>query len=218
METASKHKIIVVGIGPGNPDYLLPIARQKISEAKILVAGKRANLTYNKIANGGKGAEKSIAVTGDIAGVMRFIADELAHHDVTVLVSGDPGYYSLLDAIRREFPAEVIEVIPGISAMQLAFAKIALPWHDADLLSFHGRVPAKEQLQYQSGRILGMLSDRQYNSQTIPQVLQAASWPKSAACYICSRLSYADEKIIATTLGEAEKLPAYSFCIVIVKG
>lgn len=216
META-KNKIIVVGIGPGNPDYLLPIAKKRIAEAKILVAGKRANLEYNSFANHGQGAEKSIAVTGDIAGVMRFIAQELQHNDVTVLVSGDPGYYSLLDAIRREFPAERIEVIPGISAMQLAFAKVALPWHDATLLSFHGRVPAEEELAYQPNALLGMLTDREHDSQTIPALLLQKGWAEQTKLYICSRLSYADESIVATTLGEAQNFPAQKFCILIVQ-
>lgn len=212
-----KHKIIVVGMGPGNPDFLLPLARQKICEAKILVAGRRAHLQYNPLANHGKGAEKSIAVTGDIAGVLQFIAENLPQEDVTVLVSGDPGYYSLLDAIRRAFPADAIEVIPGISAMQLAFAKVALPWHDAKLLSFHGRVPTAEQLQYHEHGLWGFLTDREYDSQTIPALLLQKGWNSTARLYICSRLSYEDETIVATTLAEAQKLPAQKFCILIVQ-
>ena len=62
------------------------------------------------------------------------------------MVSGDPGYYSLLDALRRDFPAKQIMVIPGISAMQYAFARLALPWHDAVLASFHGRPPAAQDI------------------------------------------------------------------------
>ena len=56
---------------------------------------------------------------------MDFIARELKEHEVVVMVSGDPGYYSLLDALQRNFEQEKIEVIPGISAMQLAFRG----WH-----------------------------------------------------------------------------------------
>ena len=69
-------------------------------------------------------------------------------------MSGDPGYYSLLDALKRDFPSGLIEVIPGLSAMQLAFARLALPWHEASLLSFHGRRPDDKELIYSKGRIL----------------------------------------------------------------
>ena len=36
------HKIIVVGIGPGDPAYLLPKAQKIIENAHIIVGGKRA--------------------------------------------------------------------------------------------------------------------------------------------------------------------------------
>ena len=43
MDTAAmKHKIIVAGIGPGNPDYMVPMARQTIASAMALVGGRRA--------------------------------------------------------------------------------------------------------------------------------------------------------------------------------
>ena len=43
-----QNKIIVVGIGPGSPDYLLPIALKKIKNAKVLVGSARALRTYGQ--------------------------------------------------------------------------------------------------------------------------------------------------------------------------
>ena len=34
--------IIVAGIGPGHPDYMLPAAARAIREAQVLVGGRRA--------------------------------------------------------------------------------------------------------------------------------------------------------------------------------
>ena len=149
---------------------------------------------------------------------MNFIKQELESDDVGVLVSGDPGYYSLLDALRREFPRERVEVIPGLSAMQLAFCRLALPWHEAKLLSFHGRKPAREELSYQPGRVLGMLTDGKFNSHTITSLLMAEGWPKEASCSILLRLSYPDEEITHTTLAEAQELEEKSHGILIVQG
>ena len=156
-----------------------------------------------------------MAVTGAIAAVMQFIREALATSSVVVMVSGDPGYYSLLDALRRHFPAACIRVIPGLSAMQLAFARLALPWHEARLLSFHGRKPAAERLAYQSGSVLGMLTDRTFTSKTIPAVLLANGWPPETRLFICARLSYEDERIEETTLAEAPALPETGSCILI---
>jgi len=205
-----QNKIIVVGIGPGNPDYIVPKGLNAIKQAKFLVGGRRALSQF------AKDGQESCPITADIQGVMHFIRENVQHDDVIAMVSGDPGYYSLLDALRREFPAEQIAVIPGISAMQYAFARLALPWHDATLASFHGRVPASEDIVYKPGKILGLLTDSQYNSKTIPEILINNGWPEEQQIHICSRLSYEDEEIITTTLSGAMNLAVKKQCILIV--
>ena len=210
----TKNRIIVAGIGPGNPAYMVPEAMKAIEDAAVLVGGKRALSQFAKAAR----TQETMAVGGDIPAVLDFIAGKLPEHDVVVMVSGDPGYYSLLDALRRKFPVEAIKVIPGISSLQLAFAKLALPWHDADLLSFHGRVPSDARLEYAAGRLLGMLTDSKYNSHTIARLLMDKGWPDNAEMAICSRLSYEDESIARTTLGQAENLPVQGNCVLVVRG
>ena len=214
METVpvSKHKIRVIGIGPGAPEYLLPAAARAIEEARVLVGGRRALAQY-------AGADcRTFSIGGDIPAVMDFIRQELAAEDVGVLVSGDPGYYSLLDALRRDFPSDLIEVIPGLSAMQLAFARLALPWHEASLLSFHGRRPDDKELIYSKGRILGMLTDGKYNSRSIAKLLMEQGWPVEARLSILLRLSYPDEEIMQRTLAGAQELEEKSHGILIVQG
>ena len=164
------NEIIVAGIGPGHPDYMLPAAERAIREAKVLVGGRRALAQFARPQGEG---QLTMAVTGDIDSVMQFIREKLELSSVVVMVSGDPGYFSLLDALRRHFPPACLRVIPGLSAMQLAFARLALPWHEARLLSFHGRKPAAERLAYHPGSVLGMLTDRTFTSKTIPAVLLA---------------------------------------------
>lgn len=205
-------KIIVVGIGPGNPAYLLPAARAAIDGAKVLVGGKRA------LADFALPEQTVCPVTGDIPGVMNFISQKLAETDVCVMVSGDPGYYSLLDALRREFPLEQLEVIPGISALQMAFARLALPWHGARLLSFHGREPAAGELAYRAGTILGLLTDGSHTSRSISACLLEHGWPDKAKLHVCQRLSYEDEAIYHLTLGEAHSYPEWAHGVLVVEG
>lgn len=207
-----EHKIIVVGIGPGNESYVLPTALDKIKQATVLVGGHRALLQF-----AAKG-QKTCAVRGDLPQVMDFIAENLLQHDIVVMVSGDPGYHSLLDVLLKYFPTDAIEVIPGISAMQMAFAKLSMSWHKATLLSFHGCIPNPEALFYEPGKILGILTDKIYNSHTISACLLKNGWPAAAELYICSRLSYQDEDIISTCLSLAEQEDVYMECVLVVRG
>ena len=205
------NKIIIAGIGPGSLDYISPAAMRAIKSAKILIGGRRA---LNQFSIEG---QITFPITADIPAVIEFIKENIQNNNVVVMASGDPGYYSILDTIRREFPTEILEVIPSISAMQLAFAKLALSWHHANLLSFHGRRPSDEELKFKENKIIGMLTDGNYNSHTIPKILLSLGWSKNSKIAICSRLSYDDEKIIETTLEGALKLEVVKHGILIVQ-
>ena len=206
-----RHRIIVAGIGPGHGDYMTPAAHQAILSAKVLVGGRRA---LSQFAAEG---QRTMAITRDIPAVLQFIREELTASDVVVMVSGDPGYYSMLDALRREFPEGVLHVIPGISSLQMAFSRLALPWHAARLLSFHGRRPEMEELAYCRGALMGMLTDGEYNSQKISSLLMQQGWPGKTRLFVCERLSYEDEKILRTTLEEAAKESGTGNCVLVIR-
>jgi cobalt-precorrin-7 (C5)-methyltransferase len=207
-----EHKVIVAGIGPGHPDYVLPAAIRAIREAEVLVGGSRA---LSDFAHEG---QRTMTIRSDIPAVLEFIREALSESDVVVMVSGDPGYYSLLDALRREFDEECLSVIPGISSVQFAFARLALPWHDASLLSFHGRRPSDAELAYEPGRVIGMLTDTKNSSRTIPKLLMEMGWPEDAKAAICARLSYEDERVVRTTLAGAATEKEETHCVMVVMG
>ena len=56
-----------------------------------------------------------------------------------VLASGDPGFFGIVRALRARGirPA----VIPAVSSVALAFARLGLDWDDALVVSAHGRDP-----------------------------------------------------------------------------
>ena len=206
-----QNKIVVAGIGPGSEDFITPAALKKIRSAKFLVGGRRALNDFaapNQI---------TCAITANLDASLNFIREKILLGEVVVMVSGDPGYYSMLDLLRKNFPPQSIEVIPSISAMQLAFAKISLSWQDATPLSFHGRQPAREALQFSSGKILGLLTDAEFNSATVSKILLECGWDKNSSITICARLSYPDEKVFTTTLAEAAQAEPVRHCVLIVQ-
>jgi precorrin-6Y C5,15-methyltransferase (decarboxylating) len=60
---------------------------------------------------------------------------------VVVLASGDPGFFGVVRALRARGIAPA--VIPAVSSVALAFARLGLDWDDALVLSAHGRNPKK---------------------------------------------------------------------------
>lgn len=204
-------KIIVAGIGPGDEKYITPAAVEKIHAAKFLVGGRRAIETF------AKPNQETFTVTKNLDAAINFIREKISVAPVVVMVSGDPGYYSMLDVIRKNFDTALIEVVPSISSLQLAFAKISASWYDATLLSFHGRRPNDEDLKFTPQKVLGLLTDAEFNSATISKILMGLGWAETARLNIFSRLSYHDEKIISTTLGAAAIAEPVKHCVLVVK-
>lgn len=126
--------ITVVGVGPGNRDYLLPAALKAIENAEVLVGGQRLLDMFPHPSE-----REEFIVRNNLNEMVSFIRERRDKQRVVVLTSGDPGFYGILTHLRRHFKAAELKVIPGISSVQLACARLATPWHDAILISCHGR-------------------------------------------------------------------------------
>ncbi len=106
-------------------------ALEVLAEA-TLVAGGRRHLDAVPVP---AGAER--VVMGDVGQAVRRIA---AHRGVAVVVaSGDPGFFGIVRLLRRTVNGLELEVAPARSSVALAFAKAAMPWEDAKVVSAHGR-------------------------------------------------------------------------------
>ena len=207
-----EHRLIIAGIGPGSPDYILPAALTAIKAASVLIGGGRALRTY------AQPRQETFTVGSDIAGLIDYIQSKLLVSDVVVMVSGDPGYYSLLATLRDKVPAGTLRVIPGISSFQLAFARIGLPWQTARLLSAHGRELDAALLGYEAGQLLSFLTDGKNNPARIAGHLQEQGWPLQSCIWLCRNLSYEDEEILQTTLQEVLCSSGFDSCVMVVKG
>lgn len=124
----------VIGIGPGRPEWLPPAITELVKNCEILIGGTRAIKLFPDFTG------RYYSLSGDLASSIKVIRNGLLEEKVVgVLVSGDPGFFSFLPRLKKEFPEENIKVYPGISSLQFAFARAGLPWQEAIFTSVHGR-------------------------------------------------------------------------------
>ncbi|HEY8908697.1 MAG TPA: precorrin-6y C5,15-methyltransferase (decarboxylating) subunit CbiE [Desulfosporosinus sp.] len=124
----------VIGIGPGRPEWLPPAITELVKHCDVLIGGSRALKLFPDFLG------LKHCLSGDLITSVAVIKNSLREEQVIgVLVSGDPGFFSFLPMLKREFPEERIDVYPGISSLQFAFARAGLPWQDATFVSVHGR-------------------------------------------------------------------------------
>ena len=125
--------IAVVGVGPGSRDYLLPEAKKMVLEADLLVGGRNALALFDEL------DKEQYLIGSDLDGVLEFISAARRTRRVAVLLSGDPGFFSLLPRLQQRFGSGGIAVVPGISSLQLACARLGIKWDRLNVASVHGR-------------------------------------------------------------------------------
>lgn len=124
----------VIGIGPGRPEWLPPAIIELVKNCEILIGGSRALKLFPDFTG------HQYVLSGNLSSSVEVIRNALQEKKVVgVLVSGDPGFFSFLPRLKKEFPEENIDVHPGISSLQFAFARAELPWQEAIFASVHGR-------------------------------------------------------------------------------
>lgn len=145
--------ITVIGMGL-SPKDLTAAHLRRIEDADVLVGGKRHLGFFPDT-----GTERK-EITGNIPDVIAFIQARMDRKKVVVLASGDPLFYGIGSAILKAFGTDRVRILPNITALSAAFAKIGLPWSDARLISLHGRRDDSALLEALAGHHkIGLLTD-----------------------------------------------------------
>jgi precorrin-6Y C5,15-methyltransferase (decarboxylating) len=77
--------------------------------------------------------------TGRLTAVAGWVGQALADRLVViVLATGDPLCFGIAGMLIGRLGRERVVVVPTLSSLQLAAARLGLPWHDARLVSVHG--------------------------------------------------------------------------------
>lgn len=201
--------IRVVGVGPGNPDYMTPEAKNMIADADTMVGGARLLRDF-----AGPGKAQFI-IKNNLPEMVEFIAKHREHGIVAVLASGDPMFYGIVEFLKKHFRADELLVCPGLSSVQLACARLCISWHDAAMYSVHGRrVDGLVDLVRSNPKVI-VLTDPQKNPGVIAGQLLAAGIT-GKQIYVCENLSYEDERIGVYGLDNIPADLGKTGCVVVI--
>jgi precorrin-6B C5,15-methyltransferase / cobalt-precorrin-6B C5,C15-methyltransferase len=125
--------LVVVGIGHDGPGGLAPEALEHIARARVLAGGQR-HLAFFPDWQGEK-----LLIKTDLPGVLQKLKGCYRQQKTVVLASGDPLFYGIGHLLLQMFPKDDVLFLPHVSSVQLAFARIKESWHDACVVSLHGR-------------------------------------------------------------------------------
>lgn len=205
--------VFIIGMGPGGLDYILPAAWKAAEKCRVLFGSPRYLDLFTRFTG-----EKH-SFTNNLAGIIEYIKREQDGKNIGILVSGDPGFYSLLKRIKNELVPGSYEVVPGISTLSLASARCGIPWQETAVISVHGReidslvLSVSEALEQK--RPVFFLTDNKNSPQAVASRLLAGGILNLKAT-VLENLSYENERITKTNLEILSEGKGADICVVII--
>jgi precorrin-6Y C5,15-methyltransferase (decarboxylating) len=193
-------KIHIIGIGDDGLDGVTAHARSLIERADLLLG---AESTLSLVPGKGK---SRLAVGANLQEAIDRI--QLAkNQSIVILASGDPLFYGVARYLCDKLGKERFEVIPHVSSMQMAFARVKESWEDAFLtnLASHGIDSVIEKIRIADK--VGLFTSDEYPPAAVARALLDSRLDYFTA-YVCENLGSPDERV---THGELKEIAADQF-------
>lgn len=201
VNVVQSNKINVVGLGPGNIKYLSTAGIDCIKEAEIVIGSRRQLSDLKTIIS----EKQEIYTLGKLTELITYLKEN-TERKITIIVSGDTGYYSLVPYLSKNLSKDILNIIPNISSYQYLFSKIGENWQNFRLASVHGReFDYVKNIDDEDIAGLVLLTDDIQNPYEVSKNLYN-SGVRNLTVIVGENLSYDNEKITILEIEDYEKL------------
>ena len=186
--------IQVVGVGLEGASSLTPDVLEIVESATVLLGAQRHLDSFGEIAQ----TDEQWPL-GNFSETFGRVRSHLAAHPtarVVVLASGDPLFFGIGRLLLEAFPADQLTFYPHVSAIQLAFSRLKIPWQSASLVSVHGRGEALlTQALKRGDDKIAVLTDPVLTPDAIAQLITSLEFPVHYQIWVCENLGADTEKL-----------------------
>ena len=201
VNVVQSNKMNVVGLGPGNIKYLSTTGIDCVKEAEIVVGSTRQLSDLKTIIS----EKQEIYILGKLSELISYLKENI-ERKITIIVSGDTGYYSLVPYLSKNLSKDILNIIPNISSYQYLFSKIGENWQNFRLASVHGReFDYVKNIDDEDTAGLVLLTDDIQNPYEVSKNLYN-NGIRNITVIVGENLSYDNEKITILKIEDYEKL------------
>ena len=192
-------RVFIVGIGPGSEAAQTCEVRAAIERADCLIGAQRM---LSAVARPGQKLFDAIAPET----IASIIAAHPACAQITVVMSGDTGFYSGTKKLLPLLSGCRVQVLPGLSSMSYLCARLGVSYEDAVPVSLHGRSCDIARAVRRHAKVFALVGG-DGGMQALCRHL-TESGLGHVRVSVGERLSYPDETI---TCGTAQELLSHTF-------
>jgi precorrin-6Y C5,15-methyltransferase (decarboxylating) len=208
--TNGEAKIHVIGIGSDGLAGLTARAREILERAEVVFGSEHALRLVPEL----KAERRRIGP--DLQEVVGSLGPLLGRKRVALVAGGDPLFYGVARYLCDRLGKEKFEVLPHVSSMQLAFARVKESWEEAYLtnLATHPLESVLDRIRV--AETVGLFTSEEEGPAEIARQLLARGLDYFRI-YVCENLGAPNERVTQGELQDVQDMEFASLNVVILK-
>ncbi len=206
----AQSKVHIIGISDDGLPSLTGTAQQLIHQAEVLIGSQRTLELVGQVSG------QRCVLGGDLEELVQRLQDR-GNRRVVVLAPGDPLFYGVARYLCDRLGKDQFEVVPHVSSMQLAFARVKESWEEAYLTNLATRPLESSLERIRVSEKVGLFTTDEMPPQAVARSLLEAGLDYFTG-YVCENLGSPDERV---TVGELADLGNLDFaplnCVILVR-
>ncbi|WP_337175557.1 precorrin-6y C5,15-methyltransferase (decarboxylating) subunit CbiE [Paludisphaera sp.] len=201
MTAEPRSKMVILGVGDDGTAGLTEAARRVLAEADHVLGAPSALGLVGEIA-----ARKEV-LEPEMPAALEQVRAAMSSRRPVLVCGGDPLFYGVARYVCDRLGKDGFEVVPHVSSMQLAFARVKESWEDAYLASLSDRPLATVVDRIRTAEKAGLFPDERHTPAEVARALLGQGIDYFRA-YVCENLGSPDERV---TQAELPELAAMEF-------
>jgi precorrin-6B C5,15-methyltransferase / cobalt-precorrin-6B C5,C15-methyltransferase len=208
--SAAESKIHILGIGNDGLAGLTSRARSLLTSAQLILGSEPVLDLLAELP-----AER-VRLGSDLQELVNVLTANLGRKRMVIVASGDPLFYGVARYLCDKLGKEYFEVLPHVSSMQLAFARIKESWDEAYLTNLASH-PLDDVLdRVRTAELVGLFTSEKESPPVIARALLARGLDYFRV-YVCENLGAPDERVTQGELSDIQELEFAPLNVMILK-
>ena len=203
-------KIHVIGVGSDGLTGLTARARELLQQADLVLGSESTLDLVPEL------TAQRLPISTNLQEVVNTLETNLGKKRMVVMAGGDPLFYGVARYLCDRLGKEHFEVIPHVSSMQLAFARVKESWEEAFLtnLATHALESVIDRIR--TAEIVGLFPSEEEGPAAIARQLLARGLDYFRA-FVCENLGAPDERVTQGELADLVDMDFSPLSVMILK-